>query len=102
MCCILSGCDYVPSLYGIGIRKAAKIIERVGSDINQVINLIHLSSYYLMSSQIIRILHIDAIQGKLSSAPTEDYHRQLERAIFAFKHQWVFNPVTVNLHHVLS
>ena len=33
--CVLSGCDYVKSLKGIGIKKAKKVVEQA-EDINKI------------------------------------------------------------------
>lgn len=36
--CILSGCDYLPSMSGVGLKKALKFISRTQeTDINKVI-----------------------------------------------------------------
>jgi 5'-3' exonuclease len=39
-CCILSGCDYIDSIKGIGFKKAQKLVEDSGEENTVSINLI--------------------------------------------------------------
>eukprot|EP00122_Pirum_gemmata_P010249 Pgem_evm1s9469 len=40
--CILAGCDYLPSLYGMGIRKAYDFVAKY-SDISLIIRALRIS-----------------------------------------------------------
>lgn len=39
--CILSGCDYLSSLQGIGLGKAAKVFKRARQSELKLVNLVH-------------------------------------------------------------
>ncbi|XP_046743325.1 exonuclease 1 isoform X2 [Diprion similis] len=74
--CILSGCDYLPSLPGIGLAKACKFINKTAeTDMHKA--LTRLSSYLNMKSLDVSIEYRDAFL----------------RADVTFKHQLVFCPV---------
>ncbi len=36
VCCILSGCDYLESIKGIGFKKAVKLVQTFGDDIRSI------------------------------------------------------------------
>ncbi|XP_068991348.1 exonuclease 1 isoform X4 [Neodiprion pinetum] len=73
--CILSGCDYLPSLPGIGLVKACKFINKTAeTDMHKA--LTRLSSYLNMKSLDVSIEYRDAFL----------------RADVTFKHQLVFCP----------
>ncbi|XP_012254605.2 exonuclease 1 isoform X2 [Athalia rosae] len=73
--CILSGCDYLPSLPGIGLSKACKFIKMTTeTDIHKALN--RLSSYLNMKS-------LDV---------SKEYRDAFVRADITFKHQLVFCP----------
>ncbi|XP_074107167.1 exonuclease tos isoform X2 [Cotesia typhae] len=74
--CILSGCDYLPSLPGIGLNKAFKfILKNTDPDIHKA--LVRLSSYLNMKSLCV----------------TPEYRDGFIRALVTFKHQLVFCPI---------
>lgn len=65
--CIISGCDYLPSVKGIGIKTSLKYFKELNS--------------------IQRVLH--RIQFRHSMP--KDYKEAFERANYAFLHQWVYD-----------
>ena len=81
--CVLSGCDYLPSLNQIGVRKASSIGARLehfltpsvplDSAVNRVITLLKLSNF--------------------DPDDIDDFPNQLLRAILTFQHQTVFCPI---------
>ncbi|XP_034948611.1 exonuclease 1 [Chelonus insularis] len=74
--CILSGCDYLPSLPGIGLSKACKfILKNTDPDIHRA--LCRIGSHLNMKSLVV----------------TEDYRDAFIRALITFKHQLVFCPL---------
>lgn len=36
VCCILSGCDYLESIKGVGFKKAVKLVQTFGDDIRSI------------------------------------------------------------------
>lgn len=68
--CILSGCDYLPSLPGIGLRKAQDIVKerKTIDDIMMV------------------------IQNRLEKGIASDYQDRFFKANAAFLYQFVFDP----------
>ncbi|XP_067939137.1 exonuclease 1-like [Watersipora subatra] len=76
--CILSGCDYVPSLPGIGLAKACKFITQNQSSSDN-------------SSMLRRLpLSIKLPQGSV----TDEYVEKFNHAFMTFKHQVVFDPLS--------
>ncbi|XP_044256754.1 exonuclease 1 [Tribolium madens] len=78
--CILSGCDYVDSLPGIGIRKALKFISMT-AETNPAIFLDKLPRYLKMPSLTV----------------TDDYKFEFLVANATFLHQLVFDPIQKKL-----
>ena len=39
-CCIVSGCDYLESIKGIGFKKAHKLVMECGEDIQKILKII--------------------------------------------------------------
>ncbi|TYZ64104.1 hypothetical protein PybrP1_009131 [[Pythium] brassicae (nom. inval.)] len=68
--CIFSGCDYLPSLPGFGLKKAYVALKQHGS-----------------FAKVIRSLRLE---GKVRIPPT--YEADFERAVLTFRHQRVFDP----------
>ncbi|XP_051156541.1 exonuclease 1 [Leptopilina boulardi] len=74
--CILSGCDYLPSLPGIGLSKACKfILKNTDCDIYNALSRI--ASYLNMKSLVV----------------TKEYRDGFIRAFVTFKHQMVYCPM---------
>ncbi|KAG9478153.1 exonuclease 1 [Eleutherodactylus coqui] len=73
--CILSGCDYLPSIHGIGLAKASKLLKIANNpDITQVIRKI---GQYLKTSVVV----------------PDGYIEGFIRANNTFLYQLVFDPV---------
>jgi 5'-3' exonuclease len=75
---IFSGCDYLNSLNGVGIKKAHSLIKTHGS-----------------YEKAIRRLKLD---GKIS-VPIE-YEKEFELAFLTFQHQRVYDPISKKLVHL--
>ncbi|KAG7222246.1 hypothetical protein INR49_016404, partial [Caranx melampygus] len=73
--CILSGCDYLPSLHGIGLGKACKLL-RLAKD-PDILKVIRKMGQYL----------------KVSLVVPEQYIEGFTRANNTFLYQLVFDPV---------
>ncbi|KAL1523901.1 hypothetical protein AB1Y20_018820 [Prymnesium parvum] len=72
--CILSGCDYLPSLHGVGLKTAHRLLKRHGS-----------------AERVVRVLQME---GKESPQGGFDvYLAQLRRARETFHHQRVYDPL---------
>nr|XP_033340207.1 exonuclease 1-like isoform X2 [Megalopta genalis]XP_033340208.1 exonuclease 1-like isoform X2 [Megalopta genalis] len=74
--CILSGCDYLSSLPGIGLNKAKRFIM-LNTDCDIYRALTHLGSYLKMKSLVV----------------TKEYRDAFILADITFKHQLVFCPL---------
>ncbi|XP_062223041.1 exonuclease 1-like isoform X2 [Phragmites australis] len=77
--CILSGCDYLPSLPGMGVKRAHALIQKLKSH-----------------EKIIKHLRYSAV----SVSP--QYEENFKKAIRAFKFQRVYDPATENIAHLSS
>ncbi|KAH9576044.1 hypothetical protein CY35_01G142900 [Sphagnum magellanicum] len=75
--CIMSGCDYLPSLPGMGLKRAHGVIKRFKS-YRKVIK--HLKFSGVMIDQ--------------------HYEEAFERAILTFQHQQVYDPSRNNIVHL--
>ena len=76
---VLSGCDYLDSIKGIGIKKAHKLVSAQKNDDIQPI--------------------LDKIKEAGKMQIPEDYYTKFQRAILTFKFQVIFDPATrTNLH----
>ncbi|XP_015124400.1 exonuclease 1 [Diachasma alloeum] len=73
--CILSGCDYLPSLPGVGLVKALKFAQRNNDE--DVYNALGRLSTYINKNVII----------------TKEYREAFVRALVTFKHQLVYCPL---------
>ncbi|XP_053292501.1 exonuclease 1 isoform X1 [Pleuronectes platessa] len=73
--CIISGCDYLPSLHGIGLGKACKLL-RLAQD-PDILKVIRKMGQYLKSNLVV----------------PEDYIEGFIRANNTFLHQLVFDPI---------
>ncbi|KAL9953298.1 hypothetical protein ACROYT_G040694 [Oculina patagonica] len=73
--CILSGCDYLPSIKGIGLQTAIKLLRKSSS--------VH---------KLIRSLRIEA-----KMYVPEDYEKSFKQADETFLYQLVFDPVSMKL-----
>ncbi|XP_075780952.1 exonuclease 1 isoform X2 [Pelodiscus sinensis] len=73
--CILSGCDYLPSLHGIGLAKACKLLKLASNP--DIIKVIKKIGQYL----------------KMNITVSEEYIEGFIRANNTFLYQLVFDPV---------
>ncbi|NXN00106.1 EXO1 Exonuclease, partial [Sylvia borin] len=73
--CILSGCDYLPSIHGIGLAKACKLIKLANNP--DIIKVIKKMGQYL----------------KMNITVPEEYIQGFTRANNTFLYQLVFDPV---------
>ncbi|NWX30467.1 EXO1 Exonuclease, partial [Notiomystis cincta] len=77
--CILSGCDYLPSMHGIGLAKACKLLKLANNP--DIIKVIKKMGQYL----------------KMNITVPEEYIEGFTRANNTFLYQLVFDPVNRKL-----
>ncbi|NWX90586.1 EXO1 Exonuclease, partial [Nothoprocta pentlandii] len=77
--CILSGCDYLPSIHGIGLAKACKLLKLANNP--DIIKVIKKMGQYL----------------KMNITVPEEYIKGFTRANNTFLYQLVFDPVNRKL-----
>ena len=77
--CILSGCDYVDSIKGIGFKKAHRLVYDNGADIKQILKKIRREGKQLIP---------------------KDYELTFEKALLTFKFQRVYCPDRKRLVHL--
>ncbi|NXA32691.1 EXO1 Exonuclease, partial [Eudromia elegans] len=77
--CILSGCDYLPSIHGIGLAKACKLLKLANNP--DIIKVIKKMGQYL----------------KMNITVSEEYIKGFTRANNTFLYQLVFDPVNRKL-----
>ncbi|KAJ2879382.1 hypothetical protein IWW38_006125, partial [Coemansia aciculifera] len=75
--CILSGCDYVPSVPGVGLKRAHRYVAR--------------SQSLLMAVQLMRADKLPVPEG---------YDAEVRRAELTFKYQRVYDPRSMQLAFV--
>ena len=78
-CCIISGCDYLDSIKGVGFKKAYRLVYENGDDLKNIVKKIRR-------------------EGKLLIP--QDYEKNFERAFLTFKFQHVFCPEKRELIHL--
>ena len=62
--CILSGCDYLESIKGIGLKKAYKLVSEMGEDVGAILRKIRREGKHIIPL---------------------DYERSFEMAMMTFK-----------------
>jgi len=77
--CIISGCDYLESIKGVGFKKAYRLVYENGEDLNSIMKCIRR-------------------EGKLLIPP--DYEKNFEKAFLTFKFQYVYCPDRRQLIHL--
>ncbi|KAM0925798.1 hypothetical protein ACQ4PT_003959 [Festuca glaucescens] len=75
--CILSGCDYLPSLPGMGVKRAHALIQKLKTH-----------------EKVIKHLRYSAV-----SVPPQ-YEENFKKAIWAFQFQRVYDPATEDIVHL--
>ena len=78
-CCIMSGCDYIDSIKGVGFKKAFRLVYENGTDIKNIVKKIRREGKLLIPS---------------------DYEKNFEKAYLTFKFQYVFCPEKRELVHI--
>ncbi|CAM9462686.1 unnamed protein product, partial [Phaeothamnion confervicola] len=77
--CALSGCDYTPSLPGMGLKKAHRIVTQHGGCLAKVLR---------------------ALRLEWGAAATAKYCCNLLQALLTFRHQRVFDPEARRIIHM--
>ena len=75
--CVLSGCDYLPSLPGLGIKRAHALIRR-----------------YRTAARALRHLRFEGVHVPAG------YEAGFTRALWTFRHQRVWDPTTRAMTHL--
>ncbi|EAN86969.1 hypothetical protein C3747_21g159 [Trypanosoma cruzi] len=78
--CILSGCDYLPSLRHIGVKKAFRLVAQATS-----------------VPSIMRSLEV---KFGFSKEELDAYEAKLQQAFYCFAHHFVFDPVRKEVMHL--
>ena len=73
---IMAGCDYTPSLHGVGIKKANKLVGEHKS-----------------IGRILTVLRTDTKYSSLHMKNLHEYEHAFLKAFFAFKHHIVYDPI---------
>jgi len=71
--CIMAGCDYLPSIKGIGIKKAVDFLERSGGKIDGTIRRLQFEKTFM---------------GRIP----EDYAKTVKKIALVFHYQRIFDP----------
>lgn len=77
--CILSGCDYLESIKGIGFKKAHKLVYENGKEVRTVLKKIRREGRHLIPMS---------------------YENTFEKALLTFKFQLVYDPEAQKLVHL--
>lgn len=75
--CILSGCDYLPSLPGMGVKRAHGLMRR-----------------FRNYRKVIKHLRYNAV------CVPSDYEDMFTQAVLTFQHQWVYDPIHESIVHL--
>ncbi|KAI8573788.1 hypothetical protein RHMOL_Rhmol01G0302800 [Rhododendron molle] len=75
--CILSGCDYLPSLPGMGLKKAHALMKKFGS-----------------YDKVIKHLKYSTV------AVPPSYEDSFRKAMMTFQHQRVYDPIVEDIAHL--
>ncbi|KAF4657323.1 Rad2 nuclease [Perkinsus olseni] len=78
--CVLAGCDYLPSVTGMGPKKAYGFVLRGGPSISRIMNLAQIAGLEF----------------------PEDYADLFQRALLTFRHQTIWCPVSRKLRPLLD
>ena len=71
-CCIMAGCDYLPSIKGIGIKKSVNFLSRFGK----------------IDGTVRRLQFEKTFMGRIP----KDYAKTVKKIALVFKYQRVFDP----------
>ncbi|KEG07731.1 putative exonuclease [Trypanosoma grayi] len=78
--CILSGCDYLPSLRHIGVKKAFRLVAQATS--------------------VPSLMHALEVKFGFSKEELREYESKLQQAFYCFAHHFVFDPVRKEVAHL--
>lgn len=81
--CIMSGCDYLDSLPGIGLAKSCKFVLKTEDD--------DIARILLKIPAYLNMRHLEI---------TEEYIEQFQQAIATFQHMVVYDPLQRRLVHL--
>lgn len=81
--CILSGCDYLPSVAGMGLKTAWRLFQRHGRQVDLVL----------------RALRLEYGHRQVQPIPS-DYEERFRQAELTFLHQVVYDGATESLVHL--
>lgn len=77
--CIISGCDYLESIKGVGLKKARQLVKDSGADIPAIMRKIRREGKYMIPL---------------------DYEESFQKALLTFKFQRVYDPEKKELVHL--
>lgn len=77
--CILSGCDYLDSVRGVGFKKAYKLVQECGENLDEILQLIRREPKFVIPN---------------------NYEQNFEKALLTFKFQLVYCPIQKDLVHL--
>lgn len=83
--CILSGCDYLPSVPGMGLRSAYRLLTRHRQQPDRALRALRLQQFG---------------KGKSAAQVPPDYEAKFREAFLTFRHQRVFDPQARGLAHL--
>ncbi|CBJ30602.1 exonuclease [Ectocarpus siliculosus] len=88
--CALSGCDYLPSVHGMGLKKAYRMVSR-----HKEASAIAANPAIIWLPKILRAVKFDSA----GSFP-RGYEADFQRALLTFRHQRAFDPVSRSVVHM--
>lgn len=101
--CILSGCDYLPSLYGIGLGKACKLLRMANNPdiltVSYISIMIHQCSEVLLSVYtpvlccVVQVIRKLGQYLKMNISVPDEYIDGFVKANNTFLYQLVFDPI---------
>ena len=85
--CILSGCDYLDSPPGIGVKTAIKLLQKTDAYTVPIFN------------QLIKSWKVWGISAKAPKLPV-NYEKSFKMADLTFLHHWVYDAATAKCIHL--
>ena len=81
---ILSGCDYLPSVNGVGLITAHRLLRRFNKNISRVC--------WIFIAALANWKVVQSLRLQVGTKVPPDYMEEFQRADLTFKHQRVFCP----------
>ncbi|CAL6055632.1 Exonuclease_1 [Hexamita inflata] len=81
--CVLSGCDYVSSLFGVALKTSLSALKQNDFNLKPAINY----------------LHVDLNKQLQNYTTVSDYYNQVLRALLCFQFHVIYNPISNTLEH---